>query len=144
LEFWKLAIDNLHNLKGVIKMLLIFERLRKDWSEDLFLVNLCKHLQRQSTSKMKGALWRLLLVCHESVILPSVQNMERREQLRTTFDYLTEIQCIAYAEPRIQKIKQVRLRLHVLCFLLGLKLKETHSSLQGEGMLYLHTVLTLS
>lgn len=95
-------------------------------------------------SHMTGASWRLLLVHYEDIILPSVTDYARREKLRMVYGILVEIQAIAYAHPKIQKFKQVRLRLHVLCFVFGLLLQQTHPSLKtdGEGMLYIHSILT--
>lgn len=58
---------------------------------------------------MKGALWRLLLVHYEEIILSSVKELPRRAKLRPLYSYLSEIQCIAYALPHAQQNKQVRL-----------------------------------
>ena len=74
---------------------------------------------------MKGALWRLLIVNYEDIILPSIKDNSRKLKLHDVYSCFAEILCIAYAEPAAQKQKCVRLRLHVLCFLLGIFLHET-------------------
>lgn len=94
------------------------------------------------TGQMKGALWRYLLVHYEEIILPAITDARRRESMRTIFSYLAEIQCIAYASPAAQKQKCVRLRMHILCFMLSIKMKETHPHITGNGILYVHTVVS--
>jgi len=137
------APDNLHNLKGVAKVLIKYEQENtKTWDETKFLMNVAKYLHRSGISQMKGSLWRLLVVNYESIILPSITDLARRDKIRTVFSFLAEIQAIAYAEPIVQQQKCVRLRLHVLCFLLGVTLQKTHPKLSGSGMLYVHTVIT--
>jgi len=114
----------------------------KTWNEMKFLINVAKYLHRPGIKRMKGSLWRLLIVNYDLIILPCITDAKRREQLHKIFSYLSEIQAIAYAEPLVQKQKSVRLRLHILCFLLQLQLRETHPKLSGDGLLYVHTVVT--
>ncbi len=133
--------DNMHNCKGATQKLIKYERGSKTWNDTTFLIAVAKHLHRVGVSQMKGAQWRLLLVHYEDIILPAVTDPTRREQLRVVFGYLAEVQCIAYAEPAAQKSKAVRLRLQVLCFILGIELQQAYPTLSGNGMLYVHTIL---
>jgi hypothetical protein len=51
LDLLKQAPDNLHNIKGTIKVLIKYERAvhSATWNESLFLVNVAKHLGRHGT-----------------------------------------------------------------------------------------------
>jgi hypothetical protein len=56
--------------------------------------------------------------------------------------YLSEILYISYTEPDAQKVSGIRLRLHVLCFLLVAKGVEIYGvvAMKRAGLLFLHTV----
>jgi len=78
-----------------------------------------------------------------NILFLSVSNVNRRQCLTMMFNDLAEIQWIAYGEPWLRKYVGVCLRLHALTFRLGYWLELLYKDrLTGDGLLYLHTILT--
>lgn len=94
------------------------------------------------TTGMKGALWRLLLADYHNTILPSA-DQTRQEQVELLLETLAEIVWISYTEPSAQKLRGLRLRLHVLAFTFASQFEQLYASCNiTEGLLYLHKMIT--
>jgi hypothetical protein len=93
----KRSIDNLHNVKGHLAVIVELERQRNDFNDALFLFNLNKVLGRLSTAgtDMNGKSFRKLAVLFESILLPSVAE-GRRPAFSSFFKNWLEIQFLMY------------------------------------------------
>src|SRR5690554_1523904 len=93
---------------------------------------------------MSGRYWRLLLVRFQEIIIPAITDPQRKQQYSELFSYLCDIQFISYCDPSAQAIPGIRLRLNVLCFLVGAKVQQlyTFPKKSTSGCLYLHTMIS--
>lgn len=93
----KLAIDNLHNVKGHLSKIIELERERPDFNDGLFLQNLNEHLGRLSTAgtDMNGESHRKMAILFESIMLPCVA-ADRKVAYSSLYHNWLEIQCLMY------------------------------------------------
>jgi hypothetical protein len=93
----KRSIDNLHNVKGHLAVIVELERQRNDFNDALFLFNLNKVLGRLSTAgtDMNGKSFRKLAALFESILLPSIAE-GRRAAFSSFFKNWLEIQFFMY------------------------------------------------
>jgi len=133
--------DNLHNITGLEKTLIKLEMEQKGFDKTGFETCILEKLHRAGIKQMKGAKWRLLIALHQVSIIPYV-TQERQDLLQRIFTTLFEIQWIAYAHPKVQKLRGIRLRLHALCFILQCLIPSAYPKLFSKGALYCHTVIS--
>lgn len=93
----KVAIDNLHNIKGHLSKIVEMERDHPQFNDGLFITNLNEFLGRSSTAKtdMNGESHRKLAILFKEVLLPCVAP-DRREAYRALYDNWLEIQFLMY------------------------------------------------
>lgn len=121
----KVAIDNLHNVKGHLSKIIELERQHPQFNDSLFLLNLNEHLGRLSTAgtDMNGEAHRKMAILFEVIMLPCVA-AERREAFSSLYHNWLEIQYLMYdfgelatkdCDPDV--INGVKLRMHLCTFL---------------------------
>jgi hypothetical protein len=93
----KRSIDNLHNVKGHLAVIVDLERQQNDFNDTLFLSNLNTVLGRLSTAgtDMNGKSFRKLAILFRSILLPSVAE-GRRAAFSSFFKNWLEIQFFMY------------------------------------------------
>lgn len=120
----KLAIDNLHNVKGHLSKIVELERQHPQFDDALFLANLNEHLGRLSTAgtDMNGESFRKLAILFEAILLQCVAR-DRREAFSSLYHNWSEIQFLMYdfgelsasnCDPTV--INGVKLRMHICTF----------------------------
>ncbi len=120
----KIAIDNLHNIKGHLSKIIELERQHPEFNDGLFLINLNDYLGRLSTAgtDMNGESHRKMAILFDKIILPCVAP-DRREAFSSLYHNWLEIQFLMYdfgelatidCDPSV--INGVKLRMHLCTF----------------------------
>ena len=119
----KIAIDNLHNVKGHLSKIIELEREHPQFDDGLFISNLSEYLGRLSTAKtdMNGESHRKLAILYDKIILPCVAPA-RRETFRALYENWLEIQFFMYdfgelAVSDDETIGKIKTRMHVCTFI---------------------------
>src|SRR5690606_32387468 len=100
--------DNLHNIKGIIELILTLES-HFDFDEISHIKLVRLHLHKVDRNHMNGKDYREMLLGYDNMILPCV-NAERRNILEDLFRTLMEISFLAYVRDRLQSQQIVKHR----------------------------------
>lgn len=116
----KIAIDNLHNVKGHLSKIVELERDQPSFDDGLFITNLHKQIGRLSTAEMNGESFRICAILFREIIEPSVA-VERREACVSLLDNWLEIQFFMYEMGELETedptiMAGIKTRVHGCCF----------------------------
>ena len=98
LPFLDLGIDNLHNVKGMLKAIVKVEQLTSSFQLSAFENNLNTNFRK--ISDMDGSYWRLFALCYKDLIFPFVDT-KRQKKFSDMMDNYVEIQWILYTPPQV-------------------------------------------
>jgi len=81
------------------------------------------------------------LADHMRIVLPCIA-AARRAAVALILDNLSEIIWISYTEPAAQKLRGLRLRLHVLTFIFANQFEQLYGTNIKDGLLFLHKIIS--